>query len=102
MRKLKWSQNTTGTLNGKVGHLTLFTIAYYPERGYFVAPKLPGLNKTIPVSSEEAGKMLAESMYQRYFNFLEGAEWHSEDNYPGPTNLRVYSCKKVQHRSKGA
>jgi hypothetical protein len=47
MRQLKWSQNNAGTLNGKVGHLTLFTVAYYPERGYFVAPKLHGLNKTI-------------------------------------------------------
>ena len=52
MRQLKWSQNNAGTLNGKVGHVTLFTVAYYPERGYFVAPKLPGLNKIIPVNSE--------------------------------------------------
>jgi len=52
MRQLKWSQNKAETLNGKVWHVTLFTIAYYPERGYFVAPKLPGLNNTIPVNSE--------------------------------------------------
>jgi hypothetical protein len=76
MRQLKWSQNQAGTLNGKVGHLTLFTIAHYPERGHFVAPKLPGLNKTIPVSSREEGKSKAEALYQRYFNFLMGAEWY--------------------------
>jgi hypothetical protein len=76
MRQLKWSRNQAGTLNGKVGHVTLFTVAYYPERGYFVAPKLPGVNKTIPVSSEEEGKIEAERLYQRYFEFLNGAEWH--------------------------
>jgi hypothetical protein len=75
MRHLEWSQNKAGTLNGKVGHITLFTVTYYPERGYFVAPKLPGLNKTIPVNSEEAGKREAEAIYQRYFDFLNGAEW---------------------------
>jgi len=75
MRQLKWSRSQTGTLNGKVGHVTVFCVAYYQERGYFVAPKLPGLNKTIPVSSEEEGKRKAEAMYQRYFNFLNGAEW---------------------------
>jgi hypothetical protein len=74
MRHLKWSQNQAGTLNGKVGHITLFTVAYYPEQGYFVAPKLPGLNKAIPVSSYEDGKMKAEALYQRYFDFLNGAE----------------------------
>jgi hypothetical protein len=26
MRQLKWSQNEAGTLNGKVGHVTLFTV----------------------------------------------------------------------------
>jgi len=76
MRQLKWSQNNTGTLNGKVGHITLFTVAYYPERGYFIAPKLPGLNKTIPVTSKEEGKKQAEALYQRYFEFLKGADWH--------------------------
>jgi len=75
MRQLKWSQNQTGTLNGKVGHVTLFTVAYYLERGYFVAPKLPGLNKTIPVKSEEEGKFKAEALYKRYLDFLNGAEW---------------------------
>ena len=76
MRQLKWSLNQAGTLNGKVGHVTLFTVAYYPERGYFVAPKLPGLNKTIPVTSKEEGRMKAEALYQRYFEFLKGAEWY--------------------------
>jgi hypothetical protein len=76
MRQLKWSRNQAGTLNGKVGHVTLFTVACYPERGYFVAPKLPGLNKTIPVSSEEEGKGKAEVLYQQYLDFLQGAEWN--------------------------
>jgi hypothetical protein len=76
MRQLKWSRNEAGTLNGKVGHVTLFTVANYPERGHFVSPKLPGLNKTIPVSSTEEGKMKAEEMYKRYFDFLNGAEWN--------------------------
>ena len=75
MRQLKWSRNEAGTLNGKVRHITLFTVAYYPERGHFVAPKLPGLNKTIPVDSKEEGKNRAEALYQRYFNFLRGANW---------------------------
>ena len=82
MRQLRWSRNEAGTLNGKVGHLTLFTVAYYPERGHFVAPKLPGLNKTIPVSSKEEGKRKAEALYQRYFDFLKEAEWYREHNYP--------------------
>ena len=60
MRQLIWSRNQAGTLNGKVGFITLFTIAYYPERGYFLAPKLPGLNKTISVSNEEEGKKLRQ------------------------------------------
>jgi hypothetical protein len=100
MRQLKWSQNNAGTLNGKVGHVTLFTVSYYPERGYFVAPKLPGLNKTIPVNSEEAGKRKAEALYEWFFDFLKGAEWHKEHDYPEPTSLRVGSCKKAFHCSK--
>jgi len=100
MRELKWSQDNAGTLNGKVGHVTLFTVAYYPERGYFVAPKLPGLNKTILVNSEEAGKRKAEALYQGYFDFLRGAEWYREHDYPEPTSLSVASWKKALHRSK--
>jgi hypothetical protein len=72
MRELSWSMNKTGTLNGKVGPLTLFTVAYYPGRGHFVAPKLPGLNKTIPVRSEEEGRKRAEGLFQRYLDFLMG------------------------------
>ena len=102
MRQLKWSKNKAGTLNGKVGHVTLFTVAYYPERGYVIAPKLPGLNKTIPVKSEEAGKKEAEVLYQQYFDFLNGAEWYPEHNYPEPPSLRVDSWKKTHYRSKGA
>ena len=75
MRQLKWSLNEAGTLNGKVGHVTLFTVAYYPERGHFVAAKLPGLNKTISVNSKEEGKYKTEVLYQGYFDFLMGAEW---------------------------
>jgi hypothetical protein len=78
MRPLKWSQNQAGSLNGKVGHVTLFCIAYYPERGYFLASKLPGVNKTISVNSEEAGKRKAEVLYQRYLDFLNGAHWYQE------------------------
>jgi hypothetical protein len=100
MRQLKWSQNKAGTLNGKVGHVTLFTVAYYPERGYFIAPKLPGLNKTITVNSEEAGKRKAEAIYQRYFDFLKGAEWYREHDYHEPTSLRVDSWEKALHQSK--
>ena len=75
MRQLIWSSNQSGTLNGKVGFLTLFTIAYYPERGYFLVPKLPGLKKTIPISNEKEGKNQAEVIYRRYINYLLGGEW---------------------------
>ena len=100
MRQLKWSQSSSGTLNGKVGHVTLFTVAFYPERGYFVTPKLPGLNKTIPVNSEEAGKRNAEALYQRFFDFLKGAEWDRERDNPEPTSLRVDSWNKALYHSK--
>ena len=100
MRPLKWSQNQAGSLNGKVGHVTLFCLAYYPERGYFLAPKLPGLNKTIPVDSEAAGKRKAEILYQRYFDFLEGAGWNQAYDDPDPISLRADSWEKARHRSK--
>jgi hypothetical protein len=80
MRPLKWSQNQAGTLNGKVGHVTLFTVVYYPERGHFVNPKLPGLNKTISVSSKEEGKIKAEALYERYVDFLNGARQYLVKN----------------------
>ena len=102
MRQLKWSKTKAGTLNSKDGDVTLFTVVYYPERGYFVAPKLPGLNKTIPVNSEGAGKRKAEALYQRYFDFLKGAEWYREHDYQEPTSFRVDSWERVHHRSKGA
>ena len=95
MRQLKWSQNNAGSLNGKVGHVTLFCIAYYPERGYFLAPKLPGLNKTIPVNSEEDGKRKAAVILQRYLDFLKGAAWYQEPDYPEPRNLRADSREKA-------
>jgi hypothetical protein len=91
MRQLKWSRNQAGTLNGKVGHVTLFTVAYYPERGYFVAPKLPGLNKTIPVNSKEEGKRKAEALYQQYIDFLMGSEWYREPHRQKPKNFRFDS-----------
>jgi hypothetical protein len=97
MRQLKWSRNEAGTLNGKVGPFTLFTIAYYPQRGYFVAPKLPGLTKTILVNSEEAGQKKAEALYQRYFDFLKGAEWDQEPSYTKATSRRAASWKKTRH-----
>jgi hypothetical protein len=97
IRQLKWSKNNAGTLNGKVGHVTLFTVAYYPERGYFVDPKLPGFNKTIPVNSEEVGKRKAEELYQRYFDFLRGAEWYQDHDYREPISLD--SWKKDFSRS---
>ncbi len=89
MRKLKWSKNKTGTLNGKVGHITLFTVAYYPERGYFVAPKLPGFNKTIPVNSEEAGKREAAALYAWFFDFLKGDGVFQGYQYPTPGDSRI-------------
>ena len=102
MRQLKWSKNEAGTLNGKVGHVTLFTVAYYPERGHFIAPKLPGLNKTISVNSEEAGKREAEALYQQYLDFLNGAGWHSEHKYPKTPSLKPDSWEKAPYCSKGA
>ena len=75
MGELIWSRNQDGTINGKVGFLTLFIIAYYPERGYVLAPKLPGPNKTIKISTEEEGKNQAEAIYRRYVSYLFGWEW---------------------------
>jgi hypothetical protein len=100
MRQLQWSQNKAGTFNGKVGHITLFSVAYYAERGYFVTPKLPGLNKVIPVNSFEAGKRKAEAIYKQYFNFLKGAAWDRERDNPEPTSPRVDSGKKALRHSK--
>ncbi len=94
MRQLTWSQTKAGTLNGKVGNFTLFTVAYYPERGYFVAPKLPGLNKTIPVNSKEEGKRKAEALYQRYFDFLKGAEWYLDTRPPKAKKFQVGFLEK--------
>ena len=98
MRQLQWSQNQAGSLNGKIGHVTLFVIAYYPERGYFLAPKLPGLNKTIPVNSDEDGKRKAEVLYQRYLDFLKGAEWYQEPDHP--ERFQADCREKALHRSK--
>lgn len=75
MRSLTWSRNKVGNLNGKVGHITLFCVSYHPDRCYFVSPKLPGLNKTITVSSEEEGCLVASRMYKNYIKFLNGAKY---------------------------
>ena len=79
MRPLEWSQNKAGSLNGKVGHVTLFCLAYYLERGYFLAPKLPGLNKTIPVKSKKPAKG-RQRYYINGILFLEG-----ENGFKNPT-----------------
>jgi hypothetical protein len=84
MRQLKWSRIKAGTLNAKVGHITPFTVGYYPKRGYVVDPKLPGLIKTIPVNSEEAAKRRAAALYRLYFDFLKGVEWYREHDSPEP------------------
>jgi hypothetical protein len=100
MRQLKWSQSSSGTINGKVGHVTLFTVACYPERGYFVTPKLPGLNKTIPVNSAEAGRRMAEVLYQRYFDFLRGGKWYQDNDYQKPISLDSWKNDRfVQHQT---
>jgi hypothetical protein len=75
MRSLLCSRNKVGNLNGKVGHITMFCVSYHPERHYFVTPKLPGLNKTITVSSEEEGCLMASKMYRNYLDFLNGTRY---------------------------
>jgi hypothetical protein len=74
MRPIKWSRNKVGNLNGKVGYITMFCVSYHPERRYFITPKLPGLNKTINVSSELEGCQVASKMYKDYLDFLIGAK----------------------------
>ena len=62
----------SGTLNGKVGGLTMLTVAYHTgEKRYIVSPKIPP-GRAIPVTSEEEGKRVAEYMYHKFANFLMG------------------------------
>ena len=68
--QLQWSQAKTGTWNGKVGAITLITVDYYAGRGWFVAPKLPGL-QTITVGSEQEGKSLAEKLWAKWCQDLK-------------------------------
>ena len=71
-RPLAWSRMQSRVLNGKVGRLTLFTVAYHTgENRFFVSPKLPGL-KPSPVGSETQGMRVAEETYHRYLNYLLG------------------------------
>jgi hypothetical protein len=65
-KPLTWSQDGHGAWNGKVGPVTMFCVAYYAARGWFVAPKLPGLNKTVAVGSQEEGQTLAEKLYRQW------------------------------------
>jgi len=46
-------------------------VSYYPERGFFVAPKLPGL-KTFDVKSIPEGQQAAEAMWRNYLGVLNG------------------------------
>jgi hypothetical protein len=69
--KLHWSRDQKGNYNGKRGPYTLFVVSYYPERGVFVAPKLPGLG-TVPVSSLNEGRETAEALWESYLWVLNG------------------------------
>gem|GEM_PF-6070331 len=69
--RLKWSRDQKGNVNGKRGPYTLFVVSYYPERGFFVAPKLPGL-KTFDVKSIPEGQQAAEAMWRNYLGVLNG------------------------------
>ncbi len=76
MRQLKWSSDKKQNHNGKIGPVTMFTVAYHTgEQCYKLVPKLPGLNRAIKVDSIEEGKKLAETLYKKYLDFLLGAEW---------------------------
>lgn len=76
MRELKWSVDSKNNFNGKVGHLTLFVIAWHSGwNTYILIPKLPGLNKAYKVASVIAGKRQANRLYINYVGFLTGAKW---------------------------
>ncbi len=99
MRQLKWRRNKVGTLNAKVGHVTLFTVAYYPERGYFVASKLPGLNKTIPVNSEEA--VICPRYEGHYVQLASPCSYHrAGSNYRSDLHIKgFWLCDKLRSRA---
>jgi hypothetical protein len=71
MSQLAWSQNRQGNWNGKAGPFTLFVIAYHKSRGWFMAPKLPGL-KTVDVSSVEEGQRLSQFWWEKYLAVVTG------------------------------
>ncbi len=74
MLPLKWSRMESGNLNGKVGPVTLFTVNWHTGvRRWFVASKLPGLNRPIPATAESHGMMVAEECWRQYQKFLAGA-----------------------------
>jgi hypothetical protein len=55
-----------GTWNGKIKSITMITVAWYDDRGWFVAPKLPGL-QTINVRSAQAGRRQADNLWGEWF-----------------------------------
>jgi len=59
------SQMQSGVWNGKAGATTLMTVAWHPGRGWFVAPKLPGL-KTVNVGSDQEGRRVADKLWSRW------------------------------------
>jgi hypothetical protein len=65
MKPLEWSRMQSGVWNGKVGAITLMTVALHPERGWFVAPKLPGL-RTVDVADLEEGRQVANKLWARW------------------------------------
>lgn len=76
MRQLKWSPDQRQNHNGKIGPVTMFTVAYHTgEQCHLLVSKLPGLNRAIKVGSLKEGKELAETRYKKYVDFLLGAEW---------------------------
>jgi hypothetical protein len=65
VKHLQWSQMQSGTWNGKVGQTTIMVVAWHLGRGWFVAPKLPGL-KTVNVESEQTGKRVAANLWSSW------------------------------------
>jgi hypothetical protein len=77
MSRLRWSQNQAGNWNGKRGPFTLFVVAFHKSRGWFVAPKLPGL-KTVDVPNAEEGRFQSQFIWERYLNILISMECLSD------------------------
>ena len=69
---LKWTRMQSGTLNGKIGNLTLVTVAYHTgDRRFFVSSKMPG-GRTFPVNSETEGIHVAENVYSKFVALIVG------------------------------